>query len=49
LEIQRSRKAEAAARSYDTLGQKRGTYSDEDEEWESKQKEGDFDPDEDFM
>ncbi|ORY73836.1 hypothetical protein BCR35DRAFT_293542 [Leucosporidium creatinivorum] len=49
LEIQRARKAEAAARSYDNLGQKRGTYSDEDEEWESKQKEGDFDPDEDFM
>lgn len=49
LEVARRRKAEAAAKSYDNLHVKRGTYSDEDEEWESKQKVDDFDPEDDFM
>ena len=49
LELARQRKAEATAKSYTTLHSKRGTHSDEDEEWEAKQAVGDFDPDDDFM
>ena len=49
LEIARRRKAEVQARSYADLHSSRGTASDEDEEWQSRQREGDFDPDDDFM
>ncbi|KAI5481208.1 hypothetical protein MNV49_005643 [Pseudohyphozyma bogoriensis] len=46
LELARQRKAEVEARSYKDL---HGAEEDEDEAWERRQKEGDFDPEEDFM
>jgi hypothetical protein len=45
LEISRNRKKAAEAKSYDSLDKSQAEL-DEDEEWERKQKEGDFDPDE---
>ncbi|GAA5968208.1 hypothetical protein JCM3765_003704 [Sporobolomyces pararoseus] len=48
LRIARERKAEAEARSYTNL-HKEGTDEWEDEQWIAKQKEGDFDPEDDFM
>ncbi|GAA5989254.1 hypothetical protein JCM11641_003852 [Rhodosporidiobolus odoratus] len=45
----RQRKADAAARSYNALHAKEGTDQYEEDLWESGRKEGDFDPDEDFM
>jgi hypothetical protein len=44
--LARSRKQESEAKSYDNL---HNGPVDEDEEWERKQKAGDFDPDDDFM
>ncbi|GAA6004253.1 hypothetical protein JCM10207_002506 [Rhodosporidiobolus poonsookiae] len=49
LLLARQRKADTAARSYDALHAKEGTDQWEDDQWESSRKEGDFDPDEDFM
>ncbi|GAA5998579.1 hypothetical protein JCM5350_000717 [Sporobolomyces pararoseus] len=49
LRIARERKAEAEARSYTNLHGKEGTDEWEDEQWIAKQKEGDFDPEDDFM
>lgn len=49
LETQRQRKAEAAAKDYNTLFEKKGTAEEEDYDWEARQKEGDFDPEDDFM
>jgi len=50
LRIARERKAEAEARSYQNLHKQQGSTEEwEDQEWLAKQKQGDFDPDEDFM
>ncbi|GAA5902773.1 CCDC25 family protein [Sporobolomyces salmoneus] len=48
LRIARQRKEEAEARSYTNL-HKEGTDEWEDDEWNAKQKEGEFDPKDDFM
>ncbi|GAA5864923.1 hypothetical protein JCM8547_004238 [Rhodosporidiobolus lusitaniae] len=49
LLLSRTRKADAAARSYDALHAQPGTPEWEEQEWERSRKEGNFDPDEDFM
>ncbi|GAA5937582.1 CCDC25 family protein [Sporobolomyces koalae] len=49
LKLARERKAEAEARSYNNLHGKEGTDEWEDDAWNAKQKEGDFDPEDDFM
>ncbi|GAA6031283.1 hypothetical protein JCM8097_005583 [Rhodosporidiobolus ruineniae] len=49
LLLSRQRKAEAEAKSYENLHAKAGTPQYEEDEWERSRKEGDFDPDEDFM
>ncbi|GAA5917837.1 hypothetical protein JCM5296_006617 [Sporobolomyces johnsonii] len=49
LALARQRKAEAEARSYRNLHAEKDTDQWEDDEWERKRPEGDFDPDEDFM
>lgn len=49
LSLARERKAKSEARSYSNLFEKKGTAEEEDHDWNSRQKEGDFDPEEDFM
>ncbi|GAA5855810.1 hypothetical protein JCM5353_008763 [Sporobolomyces roseus] len=49
LKLSRDRKADAEARSYRNLHGEEGTDTWEDDEWNAKQKEGDFDPEDDFM
>ncbi|GAA6063264.1 hypothetical protein JCM10212_004998 [Sporobolomyces blumeae] len=49
LKLSRDRKAAAEARSYRNLHGTEGTDEWEEDQWNAKQKEGDFDPDEDFM
>ncbi|GJN92822.1 hypothetical protein Rhopal_005860-T1 [Rhodotorula paludigena] len=49
LALARQRKADAEARSYANLHAKEGTDEWEEDEWERNRKEGDFDPDDDFM
>lgn len=53
LRLERERKVLKAGRGYAGLHgeeRKRGTLEEEeDEEWERKQRVGDFDPDDDFM
>jgi hypothetical protein len=49
LNLARERKAKAEAKSYNNLFEKKGTHEEEDHDWNSRQKEGDFDPEEDFM
>ncbi|SCV73753.1 BQ2448_6183 [Microbotryum intermedium] len=51
LELSRQRKVEAESRDYSRLHERKEalSYEDEEAEWNSRQKEGDFDPEEDFM
>ncbi|GAA6053952.1 hypothetical protein JCM3770_004638 [Rhodotorula araucariae] len=49
LAVARARKAEHEARSYARLHTAEGTEACEDDAWEAKRPEGDFNPDEDFM
>ena len=49
MKISRDRKADAEARSYRNLHGEEGTDTWEDDEWNAKQKEGDFDPEDNFM
>ncbi|KAM0790164.1 hypothetical protein ACM66B_005483 [Microbotryomycetes sp. NB124-2] len=52
LALARERQAEAQARDYSLLSSKQNstmTADEEDEEWQRRQKVGDYDPDEDFM
>ncbi|BGP41833.1 hypothetical protein JCM10449v2_005824 [Rhodotorula kratochvilovae] len=49
LALARARKAEQEARSYERLHQGEGGDAWEEDQWEAKRREGEFDPDEDFM
>ncbi|GAA5909142.1 hypothetical protein JCM6882_001201 [Rhodosporidiobolus microsporus] len=49
LLLARQRKADSEARDYANLHAKEGTDQWEDDQWEASRKEGDYDPDEDFM
>ncbi|TNY17051.1 hypothetical protein DMC30DRAFT_450081 [Rhodotorula diobovata] len=45
----RARKAEIEARSYDRIHGDKGTDTWEEDQWEASRKEGDYDPNDDFM
>ncbi|KDE06444.1 hypothetical protein MVLG_03229 [Microbotryum lychnidis-dioicae p1A1 Lamole] len=51
LELSRLRKAESESRDYSRLHETKAalSYEEEEAEWNSRQKDGEFDPDEDFM